>query len=50
MKCNICKTKITPKEAEKYDNLCFKCATNEFNERIMKEALAYGYGYDEMGS
>lgn len=42
--CRECGIRITSEGAEKYDGLCFECAEKEFNERIMKEALAYGYG------
>lgn len=44
--CKRCGIRITPKGAEKYDGLCFRCAEEKFNERVMEEALAYGYGID----
>ena len=49
LRCKHCNIKITIEGSERYDELCFKCAVKEFDKRIMEEALAYGYGYDEFG-
>ena len=44
--CKKCKGKLSPRDIERYEELCVKCRAVEFDEMLDKEALAYGYGYD----
>jgi len=41
--CKKCKGKLSRRDIERYEELCAKCRVKEFDEMVMKKALACGY-------